>query len=96
MNTVWIVAMAGQKARGFTTPDCTAQTRNDVFAELPMGKAFSVTQEVRGPNPRTIKLGSVWFQLDGACQIKSLFQHISWDKVAEIAFQILQYIPKLA
>jgi hypothetical protein len=94
MNTVWIVAMSSQKVRGFTTSDCSAKTEDDVFPPIPMGKAFSVTQDVTGPHPRKIRLGSVWFQLNGACQIKSFFQHIPWGKVGEIALKVLKYIPK--
>jgi hypothetical protein len=94
MNTVWIVAMALQKVKGFTTSDCTAKGKNDVFPQFPLGKTFAVTQEIHDPDPRTVKLGSVWFQLNGACQIKSFFQHLPWDKIGKIALEILKNVPK--
>jgi hypothetical protein len=80
--------MLHQKVHGFTTSDCSAKSENDVFPAPPVGRAFSKTQNIPsrgGP----VTLGSVWFQLDGACKIKEFFQHLPWAQIEKIAIQLL-------
>jgi hypothetical protein len=89
-KTVWMAAMLDQKVHGFTTSDCSAKSPTDVFPSPPVGHAFSTTQNI--PSRGSVTLGSVWFQLNGACQIKQFFQHLPWGEIEKIGIQLLEEI----